>query len=89
MYLHNFREPRHPIAVLLASGQGHRLAADMRQFLQDARRELTAAFESDTYTRRQREMTEPIERQQQAAMAQLREQAQRAASQSSSARPGS
>ncbi|HTP18541.1 MAG TPA: ATP-binding protein [Solirubrobacteraceae bacterium] len=76
VYLYNFREPRHPIAVLLASGQGHRLAADMRRFLQDARRELTAAFESDTYTRRQREVTEPIERQQQAAMAKLREQAQ-------------
>ena len=76
VYLHNFREPRHPIAVMLASGQGHRLAADMRRFLQDARRELTAAFESDTYTRRQREVTEPIEREQQAAMAQLREQAQ-------------
>jgi len=76
VYLHNFRKPRHPIAVLLASGEGHRLAADMRRFLQDSRRELTAAFESDTYTRRQREVTEPIECEQQAAMAKLREQAQ-------------
>jgi hypothetical protein len=76
VYLHNFREPRHPIAVLLPTGQGRRLAADMRRFLQDARREVTAAFESDTYTRRQRKVTEPIEREQQAAMAKLREQAQ-------------
>ena len=75
VYLHNFREPRHPIAVLLASGQGQRLAADMHRFLQDARRELAGAFESETYARRQREVTEPIEREQEAAMAELREQA--------------
>jgi predicted ATP-dependent protease len=76
VYLHNFREPRRPIAVALASGQGQALAADMRRFLEDARRELAAAFESETYTRRQREVTEPIDREQEAAMAELREQAQ-------------
>jgi predicted ATP-dependent protease len=76
VYLHNFREPRRPIAVALASGQGHRLAADMRRFLQDARRELAAAFESETYTHRQREVTEPVEREQEAAMQELREHAQ-------------
>jgi predicted ATP-dependent protease len=76
VYLHNFREPRRPIAVALASGQGQRLAEDMRRFLEDARRELAAALESETYTRRQHEVTEPIEREQEAAMAELREQAQ-------------
>jgi lon-related putative ATP-dependent protease len=77
VYLHNFREPRRPIAVALASGEGQRLAADMRAFLEDARRELVAAFESETYSRRQLEATEPIERQQESAMAELREQAQK------------
>jgi hypothetical protein len=76
VYLHNFREPRRPIAVALASGQGQRLAADMGRFLQDVRRELSAAFESETYTRRQREVTEPVEREQEIAMAELREHAQ-------------
>jgi lon-related putative ATP-dependent protease len=76
VYLHNFREPRQPIAVALPTGQGPRLAADMRQFLQDARRELTGAFESDTYARRRHEVTEPIERDQETALAELREQAQ-------------
>ena len=37
VYLHNFREPRRPIAVALASGQAQTLAADMRRFLEDAR----------------------------------------------------
>ena len=41
-------------AVALPSGQGQRLQSDMRRFLDDARRELSAAFESDTYTRRPR-----------------------------------
>jgi hypothetical protein len=75
VYLHNFSDPRRPIAVALANGHGAQLAADMRRFLEDARRELAAAFESDTYSRRQRELTEPIEREQEAAMSELREQA--------------
>ena len=76
MYLHNFRDPRRPIAVALESGRGEQLVGDMRQFLQDARRELAAAFESDTYSRRQRELTEPIEREQEEALTELREHAQ-------------
>ena len=75
VYLHNFREPRRPIAVALASGQGRQLVADMRRFLDDARHALAAAFESDTYARQQGELTEPVEREQEAAMAELRDQA--------------
>ena len=76
VYLHNFRDPRRPIAVALESGRGEQLVGDMRQFLQDARRELAAAFESDTYSRRQRELTDPIEHEQEAALTELREHAQ-------------
>jgi len=76
VYLHNFREPGRPLAATLASGEGQLLAADMRRFLEDARRELAAAFESDAYVRRQREVAEPIDREQEQAMAELREHAQ-------------
>jgi predicted ATP-dependent protease len=76
VYLHNFRDPRRPIAVALGSGQGERLVGDMRRFLEDSRRELATAFESDTYSRRQSELTDPIEHEQEAALAELREQAQ-------------
>ncbi len=76
VYLHNFSDPRRPIAVMLESGQGEQLVADLRQFLEDARRELAGAFESDTYSRRQRELTEPIESEQEAALGELREHAQ-------------
>jgi len=76
VFLHNFDDPRRPIAVALGSGRGEQLVGDMRRFLEDAQRELAAAFESDTYSRRQRELTEPIEREQEAALIELREQAQ-------------
>jgi lon-related putative ATP-dependent protease len=75
VYLHDFRDPRRPVAVLLETGQGQRLAGDMHQFLEDARRELAAAFESESYSRRQRLLTEPIEREQEAALEELRERA--------------
>ncbi len=76
VYLHNFVDPRRPVAVALESGHAELLVSDMRQFLDDARRELRAAFESDTYSRRQRELTRPIEHEQERAMAELREHAQ-------------
>ncbi len=76
VYLHNFAEPHRPLAVALPCGQGRRLAGDMRRFLDDARHELTAALESDTYAQRQREAAEPFEREQQSALAELRAAAQ-------------
>jgi predicted ATP-dependent protease len=75
VYVHNFRDPTRPIAVTLATGAGRELAADMRRFLADARRELTAAFESETYAERQRQATEPLDHAQEAALAELRERA--------------
>ena len=34
VYVHNFRDPRRPIAVLLGSGQGEQLVADLRRLLE-------------------------------------------------------
>ncbi len=76
VYLHNFARPRRPLAVALPSGTAGELTAEMRRFLDDARQELIAAFESETYTRRQAEVTEPLEREQEAALAELRQAAQ-------------
>ncbi len=75
VYLHNFRDPRRPIAIALPGGRGHQLAADMRRFLEDARRELAAAFEGDTYAQRRRTVTEPLEAEQDRTMQQLRDEA--------------
>lgn len=76
VYLHNFDEPRRPLAVALPTGTAPELAAEMRRFLQDARRDLVNAFESETYTHRQAQATEPLEREQEAALAELRAEAQ-------------
>ncbi len=75
VYLHNFVDPRKPIAIALPGGRGHQLAADMRRFLEDVRRELAAAFESDTYSERRRLVTEPLEAEQERTMQQLRDEA--------------
>ena len=75
VYVHNFREPRKPIAIALPGGRGHQLAADMRRFLEDARRELAGAFETDTYSERRRLATEPLEAEQERSMQQLRDEA--------------
>lgn len=75
VYLHNFQDPRQPIAVALPSGVGRRFQSEMRRFLDDARRELVAAFESENYAQRQREITEPLEHEQEHTFNKLREQA--------------
>jgi Lon-like LonC helical domain len=74
VYVHNFRDPRRPIAISLPSGQGQALASDMRTFLEDARRDLGAAFESEAYTRRRRDVVEPLEREQEGSLAELHEE---------------
>jgi hypothetical protein len=62
--------------VQLESGQARSLAVDMRRFLQDARQALAAALESETSQRRRREVTKPLERQQEEALAAQRAEAQ-------------
>ena len=75
VYLHNFLEPRRPIAVAMPCGDGGRLSADMRAFLRDARGELAAAFDSEAYAQRRREVTDPVEREQDDALSELRRHA--------------
>lgn len=75
VYLHNFVDSRRPIAVPLPSGRARELQSEMRTFLQDARRELAGALESETYAQRQHEVTEPLEHEQEAAFGELRERA--------------
>jgi predicted ATP-dependent protease len=74
VYVHNFKDPKRPIAIPLLTGQGLELAADMRRFLEDARRDLAGAFESEVYVRRRREVVEPLEREQDAALKELQEE---------------
>ncbi len=55
LYLHNFEEPDHPIAISLPAGQGTAFARAMDEFLSAAQREIPRAFDSETYESRRRE----------------------------------
>lgn len=73
VYLHNFSDARRPVALDLPSGRGREVAADMRRFLEDARHELTRAFEAASYAERRRQLTEPLEHERDQGLAELRE----------------
>jgi lon-related putative ATP-dependent protease len=64
VYVHDFAAPDRPNAIRLPAGTALRLAADMTELVDTARREIPKAFESDDYDRRRREaVAEAAERQ--------------------------
>lgn len=60
--LHNFADPRRPHAVPLPTGSGKRLAGDVSRLVDDARRRLDQAFESERYRTRHRELHDETDR---------------------------
>jgi lon-related putative ATP-dependent protease len=73
VYVHNFADARRPIALDLAAGRGAAFASAMEQFVEDARRDLVRAFESETHQARRREVVEASEQKRDAAFETLRE----------------
>jgi predicted ATP-dependent protease len=61
VYLFNFADERRPIAVRMPVGRAPALARDVAKFVDDARRELSRAFESDDYQRRTRTIATDLE----------------------------
>jgi predicted ATP-dependent protease len=51
-YVHNFENPNSPKALHLPPGVACQFRADMDELVEDVRRELVAAFESDNYVER-------------------------------------
>src|SRR5262245_998547 len=52
VYVHNFAQPDRPRAFTIPAGQGRRLAKTMTLFLEEAKKEIPRAFESEDYARR-------------------------------------
>ncbi|MDI3317897.1 MAG: ATP-binding protein [Bacillota bacterium] len=52
-YLHNFRDPARPLAVSLPAGEGEVFAAAMGMLVDELRRELRQALESEEFQREQ------------------------------------
>lgn len=49
-YVYNFDDPRRPKAICLPPGRGVQFRRDADQFVEDVRREITRALESDEYS---------------------------------------
>ena len=73
VYVHNFEDQRRPIVLALPAGRGPAFAAAMTRFVEDARRELVRAFESETHQSRRREIAEALEHDRDAALDALKE----------------
>lgn len=49
VYVHNFDQPKRPVALQLAAGRGAALRADLRALVEELRTTIPAAFESEEY----------------------------------------
>jgi lon-related putative ATP-dependent protease len=61
-YVYNFRDPMRPKALRLPPGVGRELKGDMENFVSEARKALTTAFESQEYARRREEIVEAVQK---------------------------
>ena len=75
-YVHNFVDAYRPRTLRLAAGVGRGLQQDMKSFIQRARKEIPAAFESDQYSAGRDAIGEALQRQREALLAQLNKRAQ-------------
>jgi len=76
VYLFNFDEPREPIVLRFPAGEGRRFADRLREVVEEARRRIPAAFESDQYDDRRRELVAEIERRREEVIGGLRKRAE-------------
>jgi predicted ATP-dependent protease len=75
VYVHNFTDVRSPLAISLPAGDGPSLARAMSRFVEEARRALVRAFESETHQSRLREVAADLERERDGALAKLKDSA--------------
>jgi len=75
-YVNNFRNSYEPKAIQLPPGKGKELQKDMKDFVDEARRELPKAFESEDYATKREATVRSIEEERRKLFAQLNERAQ-------------
>lgn len=64
LYVNNFRDSRKPVALALPPGRGVQLREDMKQLIEDLQAALPAAFESEEYRARRKELEQTLEEEQ-------------------------
>jgi len=75
-YVNNFSNPYEPKAIKLPSGKGKEFQRDMKNFLEDARRTLPKAFESEDYAARREATIKAVESQRKELIDQINSKAQ-------------
>ena len=74
-YVYNFEDERRPLALSLPAGRGAAFEKAMAQLVRDARAALTSAFSGDDYRNAVQAIQDEVERRQNTALEELREQA--------------
>ena len=75
VYVNNFANQYEPLAIRLPPGMGTRLKADMASFIEEARRDLPRAFESDDYATKRKEALGKIDKEREEIIGQVNESA--------------
>jgi predicted ATP-dependent protease len=75
-YVENFEQPHKPRALELPAGKGNEFKRDMEQFVEDLQNVLPITFESEEYRNRMQEVQEALNERQEAALGELRAQAE-------------
>jgi lon-related putative ATP-dependent protease len=68
VYVYDFDHPTRPRAIRLPAGRARRLERDMDEFIEAARREISRAFEDETYEERRRSALAELTAQREAVM---------------------
>jgi len=76
-YVHNFRNPHEPKAIILPTGKGKVFQADMANLVSEARRVLPRTFESEDYTSKREATVKVVEEERRKLFEQMNEQARR------------
>ena len=77
-YVHNFHDTSRPMAISLPCGMVHELAKDMNELLEGCKRDIPAAFDSDSYQHRIEEVVKDGQEEKKALYSELEEEAAKA-----------
>lgn len=73
VYLFDFAAPEKPLAISLPAGRGEELAREMAHLLEEARRRIADAFESEDYGQRRRQLAEELDSRGEEALGEVRD----------------
>ncbi len=77
-YVYNFEDSQKPNALRLPAGKGAQFVKDMEKFVDEAKKALSTAFESDDYATRREDKVKQYEEKKQELMKELNQKAQQA-----------